>query len=312
MTFMEFGKKFPTEEAAINYFVDIRYKGVYVCPHCEAVRGVYRHKRRIRYCACSNCNNSFSVFKGTIFEDTKLDIRKWFYAMNIFLNAKKGVSACNLQREIGGSYRTAWRMLHQIRAAMGDKDTFKVLKDLVEVDETYVGGKPRKYTSKRGRGTSKIPVIGVFERERKQMCAKAVYIPGEKGKDLLKLFLIPFIKKIVAEGSTVVTDDFVAYSILDDEDENYIHRSIKHSDGQYSDGNGTHTNNVECFWSILKRSIIGIYHKVSPKYLQRYVNEACFRLNNRTNLSPFDRLLKKSVMPEANRAWQIAEGGGWL
>jgi transposase-like protein len=312
MTFMEFLKKFPTGKAVIDYFVDVRYEGILTCPHCGATSGVYRHRKRVRYCECSSCNNSFSVFRGTIFEDTKLDIRKWFYAINIFLNDKKGVSACNLQRELGGSYRTSWRMLHQIRAAMGHEDTFKVFSKEVEVDETYVGGKPRIGTSRRGRGTSKVPVIGIIERETKQIRAKAVILPNDVGRDLLKLFLIPFVKKVTVEGATVITDDFKGYLSLDDDDENYTHKSVNHSAKEYSDGNGTHTNNVENFWSILKRSIIGVYHKTSPKYLHRYVNEACYRRNNRHNMSAFNRLLKQSVMPQANLAWKVVEGGGWL
>lgn len=312
MTFMEFQKRFPTEEAAIDYFVAVRYEGVLTCPHCGAKTGVYRHRRRIRYCECSRCNNSFSVFKGTIFEDTKLDIRKWFYAINIFLNDKKGVSACNLQRELGGSYRTSWRMLHQIRAAMGIVESFKVFKNIVEVDETYIGGKPKIGTSRRGRGTSKTPVIGIVERETKQIRAKTLVIPGYKGRELLKVYLMPYIKKVVANGTTVITDDFSGYLPLDDDDEPYTHKSINHSAKQYSDCNGTHTNNIENFWSIIKRSIIGVYHQASPKYLQRYINEACFRRNNRDNMSAFHRLLKQSVMPEANYAWQVTEGGGWL
>lgn len=312
MTFMEFQEKFPTEEAAINHFVAVRYEGVLTCPHCGATSGVYRHRRRIRYCECSKCNNSFSVFKGTIFEDTKLDISKWFYAINIFLNDKKGVSACNLQREIGGSYKTAWRMLHQIRAAMGNEDTFKVFRNAVEVDETYVGGKPRKGTSRRGRGTSKTPVIGIIERETKQIRTKVVYLPGEKGSDLLKLFLVPFVKKVTDEGATVITDDFKGYSALDDDDENYIHKSVNHSAKEYSDGSGTHTNNVENFWSIFKRGIIGVYHKTSPKYLQRYANEACYRRNNRNNMTTFNGILKRSVIPQANYAWKVVGGDGWL
>jgi transposase-like protein len=312
MTFMEFMKKFPTEKAAIDYFVAVRYGGVLACPYCGAVSGVYRHKRRVRYCECSHCNNSFSVFTGTIFESSKVEIRKWFYAINIFLNDKKGVSACNLQRELGGSYRTSWRMLHQIRAAMGVEETYKALGNLVEVDETYVGGKPKIGVSRKGRGTNKIPVIGIIERETQQIRTKVVSLPNEKGKDLLKFFLMPFIKKSVADGTIVITDDFRAYNTLDDGDEPYTHFSVNHSAHEYSDGHGVHTNTIENFWSILKRSIIGVYHKTSTKYLQRYVNEACYRRNNLVNLDPFFRLLKQSIMPEANHAWQVVEEGGWL
>jgi transposase-like protein len=135
---------------------------------------------------------------------------------------------------------------------MGAEEAFKVFKDIVEADETYVGGKPRIGTSRRGRGTSKVPVIGIVERETKQVRAKVVNLPGEKGRDLLKLFLIPFVKKVVVEGSTVITDDFKEYFPLDDDDENYTHKSINHSAKEYSDCKGTHTNNIENFCSILK------------------------------------------------------------
>ncbi|GBU27175.1 hypothetical protein R84B8_00700 [Treponema sp. R8-4-B8] len=305
MTFMEYLKMFPTEESAINYFAAIRYEGTIACPYCGATSGVYRLRRRIRYCECSKCNNSFSVFKGTIFEATKLDIRKWFYAINIFLNDKKGVSACNLQRELGGSYRTSWRMLHQIRAAMGSDDSSKVFSKIVEVDETYVGGRPRICASRQWKGTSKVPVIGIIERETKQVRAQVAILPDKIGRNLLKVFLIPFVKKVTIEGTTVITDDFKGYSALDNDDEPYTHLTINHSAKEYSDGNGTHTNNIENFWSILKRGIIGVYHKTSPKYLQRYVNEACYRRNNGTNMNAFNRILKRSVMPQANYAWKV-------
>jgi transposase-like protein len=187
-------------------------------------------------------------------------------------------------------------------AAMSVGDTFKIFENLVEVDETYVGGKPRLGSSaprKKGRGTRKTPVIGIVERGTKQVCARAVLndIP-------LKVHLIPFILRTVVRGTTVVTDDFKGYLGLDDE--NYTHRSVNHSAKQYSDGNGTHTNNVENFWSILKRGIIGVYHKVSSGYLQRYVNEACFRRNNMQSDSIFDKVLEQAVIPQANRAWRVA------
>lgn len=307
MTFLEFERKFPTERVVIDHFIAVRYGDTLTCPHCKSQVGVYRCKKRPRYCECTKCNNSFSVFTGTIFAHSKVGIRKWFYAVNIFLNDKKGVSACNLQREIGGSYNTAWRMLHQIRAAMGEGDTVKIFKSLVEVDETYVGGKPRigkPKKGKKGRGTSKTPVVGIIERVTKRVCARVMLPHEETGESSVTAYLLPFILRTVVRGATVVTDEFKGYNPL--EEENYPHFSVNHSAKQYSDGNGVHTNNIENFWSILKRGIIGVYHQTSVKYLQRYVNEACFRRNNMRNCGAFDQLLKQSVVKEANYAWRVA------
>jgi transposase-like protein len=118
MTFSQFESKFPTEEAAIDYFYNIRYGGVLTCPHCGATDKVYRCHNRPKACRCKNCDNMFSPFKGMIFEKTMTDLRKWFQAIRLFLNARKGFSAKNLQRELGIAYETAWRMFHQVRVAM--------------------------------------------------------------------------------------------------------------------------------------------------------------------------------------------------
>ena len=309
MTFFEFTKKFPTENAAIDYFVAIRYNDVIVCPHCGSTVKIYRHHQRPKYCNCNSCDNTFSIFTGTIFEHTKLDIRKWFYAVNIFLNDKKGVSACNLRREIGGTYRTSWRMLQQIRAAMGN-DTSQLFNSLVEMDETYVGGKLRKddrdaidkkITRYRGRGSTQTPVVGVIERETKQVHAQVMNF-NSIGQRLTGQQLYALVEATTVKGATVVTDGFRSYNILDWD---YDHRTVNHSKGQYVAQDGSHTNNIENFWSIVKRSYIGVYHKMSEKYLQRYINEACYRRNNRMNPDAFNLLLRQGIMAEANRAWMV-------
>lgn len=180
MTFLEFNRKFPTEKAAIDYFFQIRYQGTLTCPICGAKVKVYRLRQKDKVFHCKNCDDSFSPFAGTIFEHSSTDMRKWFYAIHLLLNDKKGISGCQLQRETGVTYKTAWRMLHKIREAMGNADMRKSFDVFVEVDETYVGGKPRRRNAKtdengkvvpaakkfvkRGRGTSKTPVIGVKER----------------------------------------------------------------------------------------------------------------------------------------------------
>jgi transposase-like protein len=122
MTFREFLEKFPDEKAAIDYFIDIRYQGNLTCPHCGATISIYRYRDRPKFFQCSTCQNTFSPFKGTIFEKTHIDIRWWFYAMKLFLNSRKGISGCQLERELGVAYSTAWRMLQQIRIAMDNEE----------------------------------------------------------------------------------------------------------------------------------------------------------------------------------------------
>jgi transposase-like protein len=311
MTFLEFNQKFPTEKAAIDHFVKVRYKDVLTCPHCGAKVKVYRFRKRAKACHCKNCNYSFSPFANTIFENSSTDMRKWFYAIHLFLNAKKGVSASNIQREVGVTYKTAWRMLQQIRVAMGNVKDAKAFEAIVEVDETYVGGKPRrdnvsfdsegepilacKEPSKRGRGTKKTPVVGVKERSTGKVYAK-VMLPDEEGKKLTGKQLLEVIEASCNKGATVVSDDYRGYWVLDDEKcKKYVHLTVNHSLGQFSDGKGTHTNNIENFWSIVKRGHHGVYHSWSVKHMQRYIDEFCFRANHRKDDGAFDALLGQAI-----------------
>ena len=299
MNFLEFNKKFPTEEKVIKYFINIRYEEV-ICPHCGSHK-VYRRHDQPKLFTCKHCNNTFSVFKGTILEKTSTDLRKWFYAVNLFMNAKKGVSACQLQREIGVTYKTAWRILKQIRIAMGNEEIKEFIDTVIEMDETYVGGKPRKENktnpdgtqkpkNKRGRGTKKTPVIGAIDREHKQIHCK-VALPNKDGKALSGKQLLAVLNEVCKRGNIIVTDEFKGYNILKNTE--HSHFVVDHS-FQYADGD-VHTNNIESFWGTLKRGIIGVYHKVSTKYLQNYVNEFCFRYNNRYR-NMFNLVLKQAVL----------------
>ena len=291
MTFLQFNELFPTEEKVIQYFISIRYKDV-ICPHCGHHK-VYRRHDQPKLFTCKHCNNTFSIFKGTIFEKSDTDLRKWFYAINIFLNAKKGVSACQLQREIGVTYKTAWRILKQIRMAMGNENIRKFINTIIEMDETYVGGKPnKKDINKRGRGTKKTPVIGAVDRNNKQIHCK-VALPNEDGKALSGKQLLSVLENICRRQNIIITDEFRGYNIL--EYTQHLHYVINHSAGEYSDKKGVHTNNIESFWATLKRGIIGIYHHVSVKYLQQYVNEFCFRYNNRHS-NMFDMVLHQAIV----------------
>ena len=225
-------------------------------------------------------------------------MRRWFYTIKIPLNSRKGISGCQLERELGVTYKTAWRMLQQIMVAMENEKVKTLFKGIVKADETYDGGKPRKGNAildkdgnvvgrtkpnnKRGRGTNKTPIFGMKERETGKVRAK-VMEPNEKGQKLTGKQLYKPIEENVEEGSTIMTDDLSSYNILDKKRQKgkYTHKTVNHSKGQYYAGNGIHTNGIENFWGVYKRGMIGIYHHASREYLQRYVDEFVLRQNTR-------------------------------
>jgi transposase-like protein len=300
MKFLDFQTKFPTEEHVIQHFLNIRYPSTICCNHCGSI-AVARRRDKKKVFRCSDCKNDFSIFKDTMFEDTYTDLRKWVYAIHLFINDKKGISGLQLQREIGGSYKTSWRMLHKIRTAMGNSGEKELFEAIVEIDETYMGGKPRKGNKrngqpqeklKRGRGTNKTPVVGIIDRDSKQVHAK-VALPNERGEKLTGNQLLAILKEATKDWAVVMTDEFKGYNILDKEDSRFIRLKIDHTAG-YVDGI-VHTNGIESFWSLLKRGHMGTYHYISVKWLQNYVHEFSFRHNNRKNPGIFDLILKQGI-----------------
>jgi len=304
MTFMEFMEKFPTEKAVIQHWLKSRYPKGVTCNHCDSPR-VYQEKARQKVFSCNDCKSTFSPFKGTIFEKSSTCLVKWMYAIHLFLNGKKGISGLQLKREIGVTYKTAWRMLQQIRIAMGNGENQEFFDTIVEIDETYVGGKPRKKNNhndddappattpnKCGRGTKKTPVVGVVDRINKKVFAR-VAVPNSKGQKLTAKQLIGILKQVSKQenGNIIMTDEFRGYDPLTKN--KFVHLRIDHSKA-FSDGD-IHTNTAESFWAILKRAVYGIYHHVSVKHLQRYVDEFCFRWNNRDN-DMFGMVLRQSVL----------------
>ena len=305
MTFMELMVKFPTEESVISYYLKVRYQNGVCCNHCGSTKVYQEHERR-KVFKCNDCGNTFSPFKGTIFEKSSTDLRKWMFAIHLFLNGKKGISGLQLQREIGVTYKTAWRMLQQIRLAMGNAEDHEFFDTIVEIDETYVGGKPRKSNehddtkpkgtgtgAKRGRGTAKTPVVGMIDRNNKKVFAK-VALPDGEGKKLTAKQLIDILKVVSKQENhnTIMTDEYRGYDPLSKN--NFIHLRVDHTKA-FSDNHGTYTNNIESFWATLKRGVYGIYHHISIEYMQKYVDEFCFRYNNREN-DMFNMVLKQSVI----------------
>ena len=259
----------------------VRWNGDPKCPYCQSLN-VTPAPKELRH-HCNNCNTSFSVTVQTIFHNTKLDLQRWFLAIALILNAKKGLSARQLARDLEVNKNTAWYMAMRIRKAM--EDNGELLKGIVEVDETYIGGKPRKGgpKRKRGRGTSKTPVVGMVERNGN---VKAKVMTWLDAKSLTK-----FVRGGVdLNKSIVMTDEFKGYNRLRTI---VMHQTVNHSK-EYVHGI-IHTNSIEGFWALLKRGITGQYHKVSLTYLQKYVNEFAYRYNNRKNPDIFELTIIKAI-----------------
>lgn len=289
ISIFEVMNRFNTEEQCIAHFERIRWPEGLRCPRCKGKR-IFKfqsegktHKERFLY-GCSDCRYQYSVTTGTVFHDSHLPLTKWFLAIYMICSAKKGVSAKQLQRELEVGYETAWYMAHRIRLAMQEDDGFcRKFSGVVEVDETYIGGKK---AGQRGRGAAnKIPVVGIKERTSGKVRMQAV-------QDVTKSTLADFIRQYVEPGSLVHTDEFSAYGWLDSSE--YAHRSINHGKTYVRRKGNVHTNGVENIWSLFKRGIMGVFHRVSAKYLPLYLNEFAFRFNNRHQFNLMDCVLKTS------------------
>lgn len=303
MNYIEFQKKFPSEEKVIAHFIKQRYPNRVTCNFCGSDKA-YQRKKRPKVFDCGFCGRTFSIFKNTIFEKTTSDLRKWMYAIHLFLNAKKVISALQLQREIGVTYKTAWRMLKQIRLAMGNTTGKKLIDTVLEIDETYIGGKPRKRNKrnndnnrgsglKRGRGTNKTPIVGIVSRDNNKVFAK-VALPNKKGQKLTGQQLIKILTRVALDSNKniVISDEYGSYGKL--RKTNFVHLQIDHTK-MFADGD-VHVNTIESFWAIVKRAVYGIYHHISIKYLQNYINEFAYMFNNRNINQSFDLLLKQSIL----------------
>jgi hypothetical protein len=311
MTFEQFDKQFPTDEACKAFIVAQRWPNGVRCPRCNASEKIYQRKGQTYRWICCNkgCGErrgyGFSVTTATIFQDTKVPLRTWFKIGYLMLTAKKGISSLQVRRVIfgersGTDWRTAWYICHRWRAAMRG-NAFPLTGPIVEVDETYIGGKDknrhwdkksaqqRKSHSKRFKefgdpsiSYGKVGVVGAIERKGNVVCR----VIGDMDARTLKSFVNLTVSDKV---SLVATDENPAYTYIDHHKGN-VHRVVTHSHGEYVRGD-VHTNTIEGFWSLLKRGVVGTYHRVSKDYLPLYLNEFSYRYNNRDNPNAFADLI---------------------
>lgn len=267
-------KCFPTEQSCIDYMTEIRWRNGKVCPYCGSKR-VYTFKNH-RTHKCADCRQKFSIKVGTIFEDSKIPLQKWFMAIYLITSHKKGISSIQLGKDIDVTQKTAWFMNHRLREATKIKAFNAPLKNTVEVDEAYIGGKEKnKHANKRtpntqGRNTAtKAAVVAIVERHGN---VRAFHVADTQSQTLHGL-----VTQNVALGSKVNTDEYRAYNGLA---LFYLHGKVDHIGGKYVIGD-VHTNTVESFFALFKRGVYGIYHSLSKKHLERYLQEFSFRYNMR-------------------------------
>lgn len=268
-----------TEDEARAILEKIRWPDGIKCAHCGS-DNVTRlngksEKTRDGVIQCNACRGQFTVMKGTVMEDSHITLRQWVQAFHSMSSHKKGVSALQLQRNLGlHSYGSAWHLAHRIRLAMKEGPLARRLKGVVEVDETYVGGKPRKGSGikhKRGRGTDKAPVLAMVERKG-DIVSKPI-------ENVTAKTLKTAIREAVEKESTIITDDYESYAGIG-KDFSGGHETVNHGKGEYVRGNVS-TNTAESFFALLKRGVHGTFHHISKKHLNRYCDEFGFRWDHR-------------------------------
>ena len=283
-------KHFNNEDICKQALAEVRWGEDVVCPHCGKHHCARRADGRFR---CNQCKHNFSCTTGTVFENTKLPLQKWFIAMYLISSHKKGVSSLQVMRDCEVTQKTAWFMLHKVRSLYGQNDS-TVLSKEVEMDEMYLGGREaNKHESKKTEGTqgrsikTKTPIFGMVERGGNVVAMKVGDTQGAT--------LIPIVEQFVDKGTTTYTDELKAYNGLSKK--GYEHLFVNHGKREYVRANDIHTNGIEGFWAHFKRVVFSTYHCVSKDYLQRYIDEQVYRWNTRKQSASyrFEDMLNKAV-----------------
>ncbi|MEO8145993.1 MAG: IS1595 family transposase [Bacteroidia bacterium] len=311
---------FKSEAKCIEHLEQLRWANGRYCPHCASVK-TYQCKQAGKY-ICGDCKQRFSVTKGTFFENTKIPLSKWFVAMYLCFSHKKGISSCQLARDLSITQKAAWHVLHRIRSLVVANAPDMLWKGMVEADATFIGGKEKwKHADKKVRkdgqfgGNSgyaatadKTAVFGMVERGGNVVTK---HVASEKKENVQD-----YIFEYVSKSARLITDEHHAYRDL--KKKYRKHQLINHSEKQYVVGD-VHTNTIENYWSVLKRTIHGTYHQVSAKHIAKYLNESAFRYNTRTQTEQqrFDlavskcangRLTYKTLINNENRPGAIPKG----
>jgi transposase len=278
ITIKQFFEKYPNDDACLDHIMTVRYGKSNHCDKCDKDTKYSKVSSQRAY-ACQWCGNHFYPCVGTPFEGSRTPLQLWFYAIYLFTTTRSGVSAKELERQLGVTYKTAWRMAKEIRKHMGNVDGDDQLSGTVEIDETYIGG---KRAGKRGRGAEgKTVVMGMLEKNGDVMTR---IVPNIKKKTLQTI-----IENNIEAGSELHTDELLSYRGLNKK--GFNHKTVNHGTHEYVNGD-CHVNGIEGFWARLKLSIKGTHIHVSSKYLQNYVREFEYRFNSRKNPpSMFDELV---------------------
>lgn len=295
-TLMDFTKEFPDDAACLEWLWRTRYSpdGEHAhCPKCKTERVFKRYEttQQRQSWTCNGCGHHLHPTAGTIYHKSSTSLHLWFYAMFLMTSTRCGISAKQMEREIGVNYKTAARIMRKIRNELMEQDDAP-LGGTVEADETYIGGRRPEWRGGRpgrpGKNSHKVPVFGVVERKGRVM---AVTVPNVR-----KATLMPHVERRVLPASTIYTDELKSYNAL--EGRGYRHRRVNHSEAVYVSGD-VHVNTIEGFWSLVKRGIGGVYHSVSAKHLQGYLNEYAWRYCHRSDeRAQFETLLLRAASAE--------------
>ncbi len=280
-TIKDFKRLYPNDDSCLEKIFIERFGHNIECPRCKRISYFYKIKNRKCY-SCNHCGYQIHPLADTIFHKSSTSLWNWFFAMFLFSTSKNGVSAKELERQLGITYKTAWRIAKQIRLLF--KQGKNLLSNTVEIDETYIGG---KHKGKRGRGSeNKTPIIGLAERNGEIRAKVTANIKSSTIHSILR--------ENVNIGINIISDEYHVYSSL--AEVGFNHHSINHGQKHWVKDINIHTNTIEGFWSQFKRSLNGTYHSVSPKYLQNYLNEFVFRYNLREHPNPiFSKVLGLAV-----------------